>query len=178
MIPPIYLAVQWRWFAQVNALCNLSCKKSWDVATSLPGWFLSRRCFKLCITKEVEPRIAKQCKCHHCCSCKNYQGKGMEGGEKSVFALFFGWPEDRDNMEKMRFGASYSMSNKLLLVARHILTTGLQKCKSWQCKICQFTVIAFHCEESTNQKTVKAAKGLKRCWAKVKGDNNPAWTAK
>ena len=28
---------------------------------------------------------------------------------------------------KMRFGASYSTSNKLLLVARHILTTGLQK---------------------------------------------------
>ena len=29
---------------------------------------------------------------------------------------------------KMHFGASYSMSNKLLLVARHNLTTGLQKC--------------------------------------------------
>ena len=28
----------------------------------------------------------------------------------------------------MRFGASYSTSKKLLLVARHILTTGLQKC--------------------------------------------------
>ena len=30
--------------------------------------------------------------------------------------------------EKMRFGASYSTSNKLLLIARHIMTTGLQKC--------------------------------------------------
>ena len=30
--------------------------------------------------------------------------------------------------KEMRFGASYSTSNKLLLVARHILTTGLQKC--------------------------------------------------
>ena len=52
----------------------------------------------------------------------------MEGGKKSVFVLFRGWPEDSDFMEKMRFGASYSMSSKLLLVARHILTTGLQKC--------------------------------------------------
>ena len=52
----------------------------------------------------------------------------MEGGGKSVFALFFGWAEDHDFMEKIRFGVSYSMSNKLLLVARHILTTGLQKC--------------------------------------------------
>ena len=76
---------------------------------------------------EVEHRIAKQYKCHHCYSCKNDQGKGMEGG-KSIFALFFGLSEDRKFMEKMHFGASYSMSNKLLLVARHIMTTGLQKC--------------------------------------------------
>ena len=41
----------------------------------------------LCITMEVEPRIAKQYKCHHCCSCKNYQGKGRV--EKSVFVSFF-----------------------------------------------------------------------------------------
>ncbi len=77
---------------------------------------------------EVKPRIAKQYKCHHCCSCKNYRGKGMEGGEKSVFASFFGCPEDREFVEKKHFGASYSMSNKLLLISRHIMTTGLQKC--------------------------------------------------
>ena len=59
-------------------------KKSREVAASLPGQFLSRRCFTLCITVEVEPRIAKQYKCHHCCSCKNYWGKGMEGGGKKV----------------------------------------------------------------------------------------------
>ena len=51
----------------------------------------------------------------------------MEGG-KSVFASFFGWPEDREFVEKMRFGASYSTSYKLLLIARHIMPTGLQKC--------------------------------------------------
>ena len=48
--------------------------------------------------------------------------------QKSVFVSFFGWPEDREFVEKMRFGASYSTSNKLLLIARHIMTTGLQKC--------------------------------------------------
>ena len=53
-----------------------------EVALSLPGRFLCRRCFTLCVTMEVEPRIAKRYKCHHCCSCKNYQGKGMEGGKK------------------------------------------------------------------------------------------------
>ena len=101
-----YWVVQWSWFARVNALCNLSRKKSWEVSASLPGQFLSKRCFTLCVTMEVEPRIAKQYKCQHCCSCKNYCGKGMDGGKKSVFVSFSGWLEDREFMEKMRFGAS------------------------------------------------------------------------
>ena len=42
----------------------------------------------LCITVEVEPRIVKQYKCHHCCSCKNYRGKGMEGGKKVSLHCF------------------------------------------------------------------------------------------
>ena len=51
----------------------------------------------------------------------------MEGGEKSVFASFLGWPEDREFIEKMRFGASFSTSNKFLLTARHILNKWPQK---------------------------------------------------
>ena len=50
---------------------------------------LSRRCFTLSVTMEVEARIMKQYKCHHCCSCKNYWGKGMEGGKKVSFCLSF-----------------------------------------------------------------------------------------
>ena len=121
-----YWAVQWSWFAWGNVLCHLSCKKSWEVEASLPCRFLSRRCFTLCITMEVEPRIAKQYKCHHCCSWKITRESGWRV-EKSVFVSFFGWPEDCDIMEKTHFGASYNMSNKLLLVARRMLTMGLQK---------------------------------------------------
>ena len=84
----LYWVVQWSWFARVNALCNLSRKKSREVAASLPGRFLSRRCFTFFITMEVEFRIAKQYKCHHCCSCKNYQGKGWKV-EKSVCVIFW-----------------------------------------------------------------------------------------
>ena len=73
---------------------------------------------------EVEPINVKQYKCDHCCSCKKYREKRVE---KSVFASFWGSPEDREFVEKMCFGASYSTSNKLLLIARHIMTTGLQK---------------------------------------------------
>ena len=74
----------------MNALSNLSHKKLREVAVSLPGQFLSRRCFTLCITltMEVEPRIEKQYKCHHCCSCKNYWGKEVEGGKKASLRLF------------------------------------------------------------------------------------------
>ena len=79
-----------------------------------------------------------------------------EGGwrvEKKCLCVIFCSPKDCEFMEKVHFGASYSTSNKLLLVARHILTTGLQKCLySWQCKIHKFTVTAFHCEESMHQK--------------------------
>ena len=42
----------------------------------------------LCVTMEVELRIAKQYKCHHCCSCKNYWGKRMEGGKKVSLCHF------------------------------------------------------------------------------------------
>ena len=49
---------------------------------SLAGWFLSRHCFMLCITMEIEPRIVMQYKCHHCCSWK-LLGKG-DGGWKKV----------------------------------------------------------------------------------------------
>ena len=73
----------------MKAFCNLSRNKSWEVAASLLGWFLSRRCFTLCITMEVESRIAKQYKCNHCCSCKNYQGKGMVGGNFFCLSVLF-----------------------------------------------------------------------------------------
>ena len=80
----------------MNTLCNLSRnEKSREGRSALPGRFLSRHFFTtLCITMEVEPRIAKQYKCQYCCSCKNYRGKVMEGGGggggggKSVFASF------------------------------------------------------------------------------------------
>ena len=75
---------------------------------------------------EVDPRIVKQYKCHHCCSCKNYWGKGMEGGQ--LFVVFLADQKIVSSWKKMRFGASYITSNKLLLVARYILTMGLQKC--------------------------------------------------
>ena len=99
---------------------------------------------------EVEPRIVKQYKCHHCCSCKNYWEKGMEGGKKVSLCHFLADQKIASLWKKMQF---WGMSNKLFLVARHILPTDLQKrLSSWQCKNRKFTVTAFHCEESTYQK--------------------------
>jgi len=42
----------------------------------------------LCITMEVEPRIAEQYKCEYCCSCKIYWGRGMEVQKKDSLCNF------------------------------------------------------------------------------------------
>ena len=51
--------------------------------STLPGRFLSRHCFTLCITVEVEPRIVKQ----YCCSCKNYKYAFKVGSIKFANSL-------------------------------------------------------------------------------------------
>ena len=58
----------------------------------------------------------------------------MEGGKKCFCVVFLLTRRSRvrggggGGGGGMRFGASYSTSNKLLLVARHFLTMGLRKC--------------------------------------------------
>ena len=110
-----YWAIQRSFFARVNALRNLSRKKSREVAACLVviGRFSeafllewmpfvifrarsrerSQRHFWVGVASrcvEVEPRIAKQYKCQYYCSCKNYRGKWMKGGKKvSAFFFFF-----------------------------------------------------------------------------------------
>ena len=69
--------------------CTGSCGR---LQLPLPGQFLSRRCFMLCITMEVEPRTAKQYKCCCCCVLQKYRGRVMEDGNK-MSALFFGRPD-------------------------------------------------------------------------------------
>ena len=122
---PYYWVVHWSWFAWVNALCNLLRRKSWEVATPLPGRFVRRCCFTLCISMEVERRSSKVPLLLH---LQKLPGKGDGEWKKSVFTSFIGQSEDNELMEKISFLPSYSTSNKLLLVARHILTIDLQKC--------------------------------------------------
>ena len=146
---PVYWVVQWSWFARVNTLCNLSHKKSQEVTVSLPGQFLSRRCFMLCITMEVEPRIAKQYKCHHSCSCKNYQGKGMEGEKKCLGHLLADQKIAR-SWKKCILGHPIARATSYCLLldtfwlwaSRNALKVGSVK----------FTVAAFHCKEITHRK--------------------------
>ena len=95
-----YWAIQRSWFAKVNALCNLFAQEVARGRSALPGLFLSRHCFTLCITVEVEPRIAKQHKCQYYCSCKNYCGKGMEGGKKCLCVVFWLTRRSRVRREK------------------------------------------------------------------------------
>ena len=74
----------------MNALCNLSRKKSREVAASLPGRFLSRRCFTLCINNGSSTKNCEAIEIPPLLQLQKLPGKGMEGGEKSVFASFLG----------------------------------------------------------------------------------------
>ena len=87
-----------------SKFCNLSRKKSREVAASLPGRFLSRRCFTLCIRMEAESIIAKQYNSHHCCSCKNYRGKGMERARKGSLRRFLADQKIASSWKKIVLG--------------------------------------------------------------------------
>ena len=69
--------------SSVKLVCtsDLSHKKSQEVAVSLPGQFLSRRCFTLCITMQVEPRISKQ---YNATIGKNSGERGWRVGKKCL----------------------------------------------------------------------------------------------
>ena len=126
----------------------------------------------LCIIMKVEPRIAKQYKCHHCCSCKNYQGKGMEGGKGMEVSLH-------------HFSADPKITS--LCILRHPIARATSYCflpdtfRLWASKNV-FKVGSVKFANSLSPPSivkkvraeVKAVKGLKRCQAKVKGVNNPA----
>ena len=74
---------------------------------------------------EIEPGIVKQCKCHLCCICKNYGGKVVEDGEKHVHC-FSAYQKIMSLWGGKHFGASYSSSNRVLLVAGHMLNMSLK----------------------------------------------------
>ena len=78
----------------------------------------------LCITMKIEPRIAKQYKCHYCCVCKNYREKTMKDGKKKCLLHHFLADKKIGSVDKILWGASCSMNSKFLLVARCTLTWG------------------------------------------------------
>ena len=77
-------------------------KKSREVAASLPGQFLSRRCFMLCITMEFEPRIAKQYTTTVAVA-KITGERGWRVGKKCL-CVIFGSPEDCEFVKKCVLG--------------------------------------------------------------------------
>ena len=144
---------------------------------------LSRCCFTPSITMEFEPIIVKQYKCHHCCSCKNYWGKGMEGGKKACVVFVFCWSEDRKFMKKNAFWGilkheqqtSYCLlpDTLWLRASKNVFKVGRVKFAN---SLSPPSIDALWRKYAPEVK-LKAAKGLKWCRAKVKGVNNPAWTA-
>ena len=147
-----YWAIQRSWFARVNALCNLSCKKLREVAAHFRADFWVGVASR-CVYQWKLKLIAKQYKFQLCCSCRKYRGKGMEvkkEEKRSVFASFFGWPEDREFVERKKKKKSV-LGHPKARAASYCLFPDTFWLR-WQCKIRKFTVTAFHCEESTHRK--------------------------
>ena len=116
---------------------------------------------------EVEPRIAKQYKCHHCCSCKKLPGKGDGGWKKRVFASFLADQKIASSWKKCVLGHPIARATSYCLLPD---TFWLRASKN------AFKVGCVKFANSLSPE-VKAAKGLKRCRTKVKVVNNPALTA-
>ena len=94
---------------------------------------------------EVEPSIAKQYKCHRCCSCKNYRGKGWRVETKCLCIIF--WltrrSQDRGKGHPIAQATSYCLlpDTFWLRASKNAFKVGSVK----------FTVTAFHCEERMHQ---------------------------
>ena len=120
----------------MNALCNLLCKKLWEVTASLLGRFLSRHCFTLLnlelrsSTKATTVAVAE------------ITGDG--GWKKSVFASFFGDQKIASSGHPIARATSYCLllDTFWLRAFTNVFKLGSVK----------FTVTAFHCEESTHWK--------------------------
>ena len=72
------------WFARVNSLRARRPEKS---QLPLPGRFLSKHWFTLCITTEAEPNIWQHYKYHYCCICKNDREKMMKDWGEGVVVV-------------------------------------------------------------------------------------------
>ena len=122
-----YWAIQRSWFARVNALCNLSEQEVARGRSALPGRFLSRSCFTLCKQWKLNLESRSSRNANTIAVAKITVERGWRVEKKCLCVGF--WLTRRLRVHrKMRFGASYSTSNKLLLIARQIMTTGHQKC--------------------------------------------------
>ena len=77
---------------------------------------------------EVEPKLRSSTNANTVAVAKITVERGWRVEKKCLCIVFWLTRRSRVFIEKMCFGASYSTSNKLLLIARHIMTTGLQKC--------------------------------------------------
>ena len=148
MVPGMYWAVQWSWFARVNALCNLLCKKSREVAVSLPGRFLSRHSFMLCITMEVEPRIERNATTVAVAKITGERGWRVE---KKCFCIVF-WLTRRLRYhgEKSVLGHPTTRATRYCLLPDTFWRRASKN--AFKVGSIKFTVTTFHCEESTHQK--------------------------
>ena len=116
----------------------------------LPGRFLSR----LCITNLQRKFKLEYCKTVHrplLLRLQEFRGKG-DGGWNQVSLQRFPADKIASAWTKCFFWQPIARTTSSCLLP-DTLTMRLQKCLySWQCKLRELTVTAFHCKESTHRK--------------------------
>ena len=111
-------------------------------------------------------------------SRKNYRGKVMEGGKKVSLHRFFGWPEERDFVgKKCVLGHSIAQAAKYCLLPDTFwLRASKNVFEVGSVKFANLLSPPSFVKKVRTRTRSKSSQGLKRCQAKVKGVNNPAWT--
>ena len=149
-------------------MCFVIFRASHERLQRTLGRFLSRCCFTLCLTVEVEPWIAKQYKCQYCCSCKNYGGKGKESKKfkKVSLSRFLADQKILSSLKKCILGHPIARATSYCLLPD---TLWLQASKN------AFTVSSVKSANSLSPPSIKvnAAKGFEQCRAKVKELTTP-----
>ena len=168
-----YWAAQWSWFAWVNALWDLSKKKLREVAASLPGRFLSRRCFTLW---KLNLELRSSTNATAVAVAKITQEWGWRVEKKCLLCHFLADQKIVNSWKKYVLGHPMARATSYCLLP----DTFWLKASKNVFKVGSVKFANSLSPPSIVKKVCTGSKGNQgtflQCQAKVKRVNNPAWT--
>ena len=121
-------------------------------ATSLPGRFLSRCCFTLCITMEVELELRSSTNATTVAVAKITGERGWRVGKKMSLCRFSADQKIRNLWKKCVLGHPIAWATSYCLLPDTFWLQTFKNAFKVGTVNCKFIVNAFHCEESMHWK--------------------------